>query len=83
MMKSYKELVQQFRERIIGILAEQGVTQNELARRLVITQVAVHNYTSGKSLPKHKMLLQISEKLGCTPEWLLFGVGEKYDSKGK
>lgn len=52
-----------------------GITQQELAQRLVVTPAAVGNYESEVSFPKKAVLLRLFDALECTPN-VLFGVNE-------
>lgn len=49
---------------------ELKLTQKELAERAGITQVTVHKLISGK-ISRTSRLLELSNALQCTPEWLV------------
>lgn len=52
------------------------ITQDELAKRLSITQGAISQWENGLSFPKTELLPRIAELLGCTVDELLSGETE-------
>lgn len=52
-----------------------GMTQSELADRIGVSTVAVHNWESGRNMPKAKRLNSVACALGTTVETLLEGGG--------
>lgn len=50
---------------------EKKYTQQEMAERVGITQVAYSNYELGKRYPKPEMLKTLATVLGCTVDELL------------
>ena len=59
-------------DRINSRMLELNMTQEELAKKIRISQAAVQKITSGKTVQPRK-LLEISKTLKVTPEWLLYG----------
>ena len=58
--------------RILQIMQDQGINQNQLAKLLNITQPAVSKYLQGR-IPPPGVLLQLSELSGLSMEWILTG----------
>ncbi|WP_210496308.1 helix-turn-helix domain-containing protein [Pantoea ananatis] len=55
---------------------ELGLTQHQLAILCGVKQQTIQRIEAGTShRPRH--LLEISQALGCSPHWLLNGVGEQ------
>jgi len=52
-------------------------TQKELARLLGVAQATVSDWINGEKLPSMDTAIKISNKLGCSTEWLLTGKGQK------
>ena len=50
-----------------------GLTQQELADALGVTQAAVANWETGRRCPPVKTLLRLAEALGCTIADLIDG----------
>ena len=48
-----------------------GMTVDELARRLGVTQQAVSNWENGMRSPKPVMIVRLAQELECTPNDLL------------
>lgn len=59
-------------DRINSRMLELEMTQEQLAKRIRISQAAVQKITSGKTVQPRK-LLEISQILKVTPEWLMYG----------
>lgn len=55
---------------------ESGMTQEELATAVGVTQAAVTQWETGKSTPTLPVLIRLSETLGCTIDFLA-GVPDK------
>jgi len=49
---------------------EKGISQVEFAKELGITPTLASIYESGRAIPPRKILVRMSEILGCTPEEL-------------
>lgn len=62
-------------ERLILARERMSLTQEELAQRVGISQVAINKLEKGKAR-QTRYLIQIAQALKTTPEWLLFGNGE-------
>lgn len=56
-----------FHERLAAIMAERGITQTGLARRLGVTKTCTHNWYWGISEPRIDMLIRLRRILRC--EW--------------
>ena len=52
---------------------EKGLTQKELAQRLLVSDKAVSKWETGTSLPDTQLLIPLSEQLGVTVTELLMG----------
>ena len=50
-----------------------GISQDELAKRLKVTQGAISQWESGRTRPRSDMLVHLSEVLGVTVDELLRG----------
>lgn len=59
---------------------EMGLTRNELAQRLGVTQSAVGNYETGVSAPKEAVLLRLFDALEVDPNYLY---QDFYTTKGE
>lgn len=57
--------------RLKQLRTERQLTQSALARTLHVTQQAVAKWESGKSMPDHGMLLQLSKLYGVSVDYLL------------
>ena len=62
-------------DRLYRAIMENRITQKELARRAEIDAAALSRFMSGKKVPTLKVLERLATILGCTEEWLLYGVG--------
>ena len=47
-------------------MIKKEMTQAELAEKLDVSQQQVNNWVTGRSVPKMKMLLEITDMLNCT-----------------
>lgn len=59
-----------FAERLKEAMAEQHITQSELASKIGKGAPSVSQYLSGKSTPRAGVQQLIADTLGCTVEWL-------------
>lgn len=57
--------------RIASRRKEFNLSQNDLAKMLGVDQTAVHNWETGKNMPRAKMLPRIAKILKCTVDELL------------
>lgn len=57
--------------RLIEIMHEFGVNQEEIARRTGITKSAISNYIIGKREPRQDKISMISEAFGVDPAWVM------------
>lgn len=65
-----------FRERLIYLRKEYGLTQQELADRLGLAQSAIGMYETGKREPDHDTTAKIAKYFGVTTDYML-GISEK------
>ncbi|HGK4636041.1 TPA: S24 family peptidase [Yersinia enterocolitica] len=63
-----------FADRLNKALLEEGLSQEQLAKAVGLTQPAIQKLTSGKAKSSRK-ILEISEALRVKPEWLGLGEG--------
>ncbi len=63
--------------RINALRKAAGLSKEELARRVGVSDVAVHYWERGDSLPRGKNLLSLAVQLGTTPEHILSGKESK------
>lgn len=60
-----------FKDRLVETLAESGLSQNELAKRISMSQGVVNNYCTGKREPSLDVLVSICKELGVGADYLL------------
>lgn len=48
-----------------------GMTQQVLAEKIGVTQMAVSFFESGKKIPSVAVLEKMADALGCSIDWLL------------
>ena len=63
-------------DRINSRMIDLGMNQDDLAKRIKISQAAVQKITSGKTANPRK-LLEIARALGVTPDWLSTGQADQ------
>ena len=59
-----------FNERLSSILAEQGLTQRELAGMCGVDETSMSRYVNGSRKPCMDVLVRIAEKLNVSVEYL-------------
>lgn len=64
-----------FSDRILLRMRQLGLTQEDLAKRVGISQTAIHKLVTGKTR-RTRYLLPLAEALECRPQWLLSGHGD-------
>jgi DNA-binding XRE family transcriptional regulator len=62
-------------ERLVSLMAERGITQAELARRMQVSRTTAHNWFWGVNEPSIEVLRRICRVLGCGWNDLLGEVG--------
>ncbi len=67
-MTTYSEVIKQ-------LMAEKGLSQQELAQILHVNQTTVGQWLSGKKKPSYDSILALYREFGITPDEL-FGIGE-------
>ena len=60
-------------ERIAKKRKEKGLTQNQLAEKLFISNKAVSKWESGKGFPNFELLPKLCEELDCSADYFIFG----------
>ncbi len=60
---------------------EKGLTQEELANRLNVTEKAISRWETGRGLPDVSLLVSLSEELGVSVSEILKGVEDKKEDK--
>lgn len=70
-----------FGERIVYLLKEKGMLQQELAERAGVTEAAVSHYIKGDRMPRASVLTRIADALETTTDYLMNGVDN--DSKNE
>ena len=61
----------QLNEKIRNAIKQAGYRQKEVASMLDVTQAAVSEWVTGRSAPRHGMLVRLAEVLKLPPEWFL------------
>lgn len=62
-----------FSEKLLTIRKEKHLTQVELAKKLGVSQVAIHNWENGKRLPSLNKFNNICKVLNVSSEYFLGG----------
>lgn len=57
------------------------LTQIQLSKKVGVSSVTISQWESGDTSPKGKNLHKLAEALGCTPEYLLYGMVERSTAK--
>ena len=65
----------QFAEALRQALAESGISQRKLARRLDVSQAAVSQWVHGQTAPRPTMARRLEGELGSDPSSLLITLG--------
>ena len=60
-----------FSEKISALRKQKGWSQEELAEKLMVTRQAVSKWESAQSMPDLDKLVQLSEALGVSTDYLL------------
>ena len=60
-----------FKDRLKEVLAENGISQNALAKRLFLSQSIVNNYCTGRREPSLNVLIAICKELDVSADYLL------------
>jgi transcriptional regulator with XRE-family HTH domain len=60
-----------FKERFTARRSEAGLSQDDIAKKLGLTSSAVSTWETGKRAPSLKVLVRLTDLLGCSAEWLL------------
>lgn len=58
-------------QRLTALLAEQHMSQRELAMKIGVTEVSVSRYVSGDRTPKGTVVANMAKALHTTPNYLL------------
>ena len=62
-----------FSEKISALRKQKGWSQEELAEKLMVTRQAVSKWESAQSMPDLDKLVQLSEALDVSTDYLLMG----------
>lgn len=68
-------------KRLFDAIREAGLTQAEVARRVGVNAQSMWKLKSGKGMPSDVTLEKLCRELRISPEWYLFGRGEKRASR--
>lgn len=60
-----------FKYRLREVLAENGISQNALAKKLFMSQTIINNYCTGKREPSLDTLIAICKVLDVSADYLL------------
>src|SRR6266536_3534109 len=66
---------QEFAEALQKAIAEVGISQRELARRLEVSQASVSQWLHGQTAPRPSMAVRLERELGRDPGSLLIPLG--------
>jgi RNA polymerase primary sigma factor len=66
-----------FTRRLRLAIARKGLTQQQLAEELGVSQAAVSQWTTGRKEPGRENLSRIARALGATRDWLAYGQGSE------
>lgn len=85
-MASYKDIVgdnvkRTFSKNLQKKMAEYGLNQTELARRMSVTQSTMSDWCHGRVLPRSNRLEQLCSVLHCDPADLLGNVQDAIDAE--
>src|SRR6266542_3092040 len=73
-----------FAEALLKAVAEAGISQRELARRLEVSQASVSQWLHGQTTPRPAMAVRLERELGREPGSLLIPLGYVVvDRKGR
>ena len=64
-------IMNKFKDRLKEVLAENGISQNALAKRLFLSQSIVNNYCTGRREPSLNVLIAICKELDVSADYLL------------
>jgi transcriptional regulator with XRE-family HTH domain len=67
-----------FADRLRRAIAMRGITQNELGRRLDVSQANVSAWTNAANMPSGPVMLRLPSVLDVNASWLLEGRGQPY-----
>lgn len=87
------EFLGSFASRLKEATTDAGLTMGAVSQKVGVARSSASAWYNGQNAPAHVKLLDIAKVLNVTPEWLLFGIGEKdgmvsthpvrvFDSKG-
>ncbi len=63
--------MEQFKDRLKEALQDSNLSQNELAKRICMSQGIVNNYCTGKREPSLAVLVSICQELHVSADYLL------------
>lgn len=65
--------MEEFRYRLLNVIADRGITASELAKASGIDKGSISNYINGKYIPKQDKVYQLAKALGVDAGWLMTG----------
>ncbi len=65
-------------ERIRELASDKGLNIKDFSAFLGVSERTIQNYLAGISLPNGRFLVDLAEKIGASPTWVLVGDGPKY-----
>lgn len=71
------DFLNSFAARLKEATLDAGLTMGAVAQKCGVARSSASAWYNGQNAPAHVKLIAISEFLNVTPEWLLFGIGEK------
>lgn len=65
-----------FAKRLEKARERRNLTQTELAKMLGVSPQSVQQWEAGGTMPRHKRIDTLADKLGVRAQWLIFGQGD-------
>lgn len=59
------ELIDIFADNLRGLIDENGISQNQLAREMNVSRSVISRYVNGRTLPSIKVIINLCQCLGC------------------
>ena len=59
------ELIDIFADNLCGLIKENGISQNQLAREMDVSRSVISGYVNKKTLPSIKMVINLCQCLDC------------------
>lgn len=71
------EFLSSFASRLKEATTDAGLTMGAVSQKVGVARSSASAWYNGQNAPAHVKLLDLAKILNVTPEWLLFGIGEK------